>query len=76
MEMHLVSQHAQTVRVEALDLVVDFRRSECIHTENSYKYAPERFAELTEKAGWRGVELWSDPARLFSLHLLEPRHGP
>ena len=27
---------------------------ETIHTENSYKYAPEHFAALAEKAGWHG----------------------
>jgi L-histidine N-alpha-methyltransferase len=73
-EMHLVSLRDQTVRVAGQ--AIHFTSGETIHTENSYKYAPERFAELTEKAGWHGVELWSDPARLFSLHLLEPRRGP
>ena len=73
-EMHLASLRDQTVKVAGQ--AIHFTSGETIHTENSYKYAPERFAELTEKAGWHGVELWSDPARLFSLHLLEPRRGP
>ncbi|MFZ0017731.1 MAG: L-histidine N(alpha)-methyltransferase, partial [Acetobacteraceae bacterium] len=73
-EMHLQSLRNQTVKVAGQ--AIHFTSDETIHTENSYKYAPERFAELTEKAGWHGVELWSDPARLFSLHLLEPRRGP
>ena len=73
-EMHLASLRNQTVSVAGQ--AIHFTRGETIHTENSYKYAPENFATLTEKAGWHGVELWSDPARLFSLHLLEPRHGP
>ena len=51
-------------------------RGETIHTENSYKYAPERFAALADAAGWHSAELWTDPARLFSLHLLEQRRGP
>ena len=72
-EMHLVSLRDQVVRVAGE--AIHFARGETIHTENSYKYAPERFAELAEQAGWRSAELWTDPARLFSLHLLEPRQG-
>jgi len=73
-EMHLMSRRDQMVRVAGE--AVRFARGETIHTENSYKYAPERFAALAEEAGWHCAELWTDPARLFSLHLLEPRHGP
>ena len=73
-EMHLVSLRDQVVRVAGQ--AIRFARGETIHTENSYKYAPERFAALAEQAGWHSAELWTDPARLFSLHLLEPRRGP
>ncbi len=73
-EMHLVSLCDQTVRVAGH--AIHFETNESIHTENSYKYAPDRFAALAEAAGWHSVELWTDPAELFSLHLLEPRRGP
>ncbi len=73
-EMHLVSLRDQSVRVAGQ--AIRFRRGETIHTENSYKYAPERFVALAEAAGWRGAGLWTDPASLFSLHLLAPRRGP
>jgi L-histidine Nalpha-methyltransferase len=73
-EMHLVSVRDQVVRVAGQ--TIRFRRDETIHTENSYKYTPERFASLAEEAGWHSAELWTDPAQLFSLHLLEPRRGP
>jgi uncharacterized SAM-dependent methyltransferase len=73
-EMHLVSLHDQLVHVAGQ--AIRFARDETIHTENSYKYAPEQFAALAEQAGWHSAELWTDPARLFSLHLLEPRRGP
>jgi dimethylhistidine N-methyltransferase len=73
-EMHLVSLHEQSVRVAGH--VVYFARGETIHTENSYKYAPERFAELAHASGWHTVALWTDPEQRFSLHLLEPRQGP
>ena len=73
-EMHLVSRHEQTVSFAGQTL--RFAREETIHTENSYKYAPEHFAALAYESGWHSAELWTDPANLFSLHLLEPRRGP
>ena len=73
-EMHLVSEFDQTVRVAGH--AIHFTRGETIHTENSYKYAPERFATLAQAAGWHTAEFWTDEARLFSLHLLEPRRSP
>ena len=73
-EMHLVSRREQMVSLSGQ--TIRFARGETIHTENSYKYAPEHFAALAEKSGWHTAELWTDPAQLFSLHLLEPRRGP
>ncbi len=73
-EMHLVSLREQAVHVDGQ--VVHFARGETIHTENSYKYAPERFAALAHASGWQTATLWTDPAQMFSLHLLEPRRGP
>ena len=70
-EMHLVSLSDQTVRVAGQ--AIHFTRGETIHTENSYKYSLEGFATLIEKAGWHSMALWTDPAALFSLHLLKPR---
>lgn len=73
-EMHLVSEVEQSVRIAGQTL--HFARGETIHTENSYKYAPERFAALAQQAGWHSTELWIDAGQLFSLHLLEPRRWP
>jgi dimethylhistidine N-methyltransferase len=73
-EMHLVSTRDQAVRVDGH--VMHFERGETIHTENSYKYAPEHFAALATASGWHTAQLWTDPAQLFSLHLLEPQRGP
>jgi uncharacterized SAM-dependent methyltransferase len=73
-EMHLVSQCGQSVKLGGH--TIQFAQGETIHTENSYKYAPEHFAALAQDAGWHSAEMWTDEARLFSLHLLEPRRGP
>lgn len=68
-EMHLVSQRTQTVRIAGTE--VSFAARETIHTENSYKYAPERFRAIVQNAGWQTRLEWQDPAALFALFLLE-----
>jgi len=67
-EMHLVSRRAQTVTVAGRRIA--FACGETIHSENSYKYTEAGFTNLAASAGWRSLKLWTDPSRLFSLHLL------
>ncbi len=68
-EMHLVSTREQTVRVGGPP--IHFAAGETIHTENSYKYAPDEFERLAADAGLRPVMLWADSGRLFSVQLCE-----
>lgn len=42
-----------------------FWQSQCIHTENSYKYTRERFLQLLERAGFGEVRTWTDPSHWF-----------
>ena len=67
-EMHLVSERAQQVRVRGR--VVTFRAGETIHTENSYKYSIEEFQALARSAGFTPEASWTDAERLFSVHYL------
>ncbi|TVR97554.1 MAG: L-histidine N(alpha)-methyltransferase [Rhodospirillales bacterium] len=67
-EMHLVSRRAQRVRVAGCSF--RFEAGESIHTENSYKYSLDRFAALAAGAGWTMADVWTDPARLFSVQHL------
>ena len=67
-EMHLISQKAQTVRV--LGRSFSFRPGESIHTENSYKYSLDRFTALARGSGWTVRESWTDAAKMFSVHAL------
>ncbi|MEO9188616.1 MAG: L-histidine N(alpha)-methyltransferase [Acetobacteraceae bacterium] len=67
-EMHLVSRRAQTAGIDGC--TIRFAAGETIHTENSYKHTPEAFRAIAEAAGWRAERMWTDPARLFSIHLL------
>jgi dimethylhistidine N-methyltransferase len=67
-EMHLVSTLAQRVRIAGEPF--DFAAGETIHTENSYKYAIPDFQALARRAGFAPEAVWTDPADLFSVHLL------
>lgn len=47
-----------------------FAAGETIHTENSYKYAPEEFRALASGAGFETVEEFTDADSLFSVFVL------
>lgn len=64
-EMHLVSCRNQRVRIQGQRF--DFRCGETIHTENSYKYTVQEFAELAAAAGFRQDAVWIDADALFSV---------
>jgi L-histidine Nalpha-methyltransferase len=68
-EMHLESRRRQTVTVAGHSFV--FAEGETIHTENSYKYAPEEFERLAADAGWRRRDLLTDKHALFAVFCLE-----
>lgn len=67
-EMHLVSTRDQRIHVAGREFRV--AEGETIHTENSYKYAPDEFAALASGAGFEPAHCWIDPERLFSIHYL------
>jgi len=49
----------------------DFFAGEKVHTEYSYKYDPAGIAALASGGGFRIVETWTDPERLFAVVYLE-----
>lgn len=71
-EMHLVCERDLVVKIR--DEEISFREGESIHTENSYKYSLDEFAELAERAGFRVARVWTDARSFFSVQLLVP--GP
>lgn len=71
-EMHLRSTHDQTVRVEALDLELRFRRNELLRTEISAKFTPERLDDELRAAGFEPQLAWTEPPG-FRLALARPR---
>jgi dimethylhistidine N-methyltransferase len=70
-EMHLVARTPQRVNIDGEHF--DFVAGESIHTENSYKYSIDEFQTLASQAGFTPVDVWTDAARLFSLHYLRVR---
>ena len=68
-EMHLVSQRAQTVRVPAASIAVRFERGEWIWTESSYKYGADQIVEMGADAGFAARDQWVDEDARFALTL-------
>jgi L-histidine Nalpha-methyltransferase len=71
MEMFVVSTVAQRVDIRAIDLHIALQPGECIWTESSYKYSPERLLRQLEDAGFVTVEQWIDGEAAFALTLTE-----
>jgi L-histidine N-alpha-methyltransferase len=69
-EMHLRCTHDHTATLAGE--TVEFAAGETIHTESSYKYYPEEFAELAAESGLALQALWQDDRRWFSLLYLTP----
>ena len=49
-----------------------FAEGERIHTEDSCKYSVPEFQQLAMRAGFAPSRVWTDDAKLFSIHLLTP----
>jgi len=71
-EMHLVSQRAQTVVVAGQE--IPFDAGQTLRTERSYKYTLSGFAELAGRAGWQVDRVWTDPDQWFSVQYLRAGH--
>lgn len=66
-EMHLEARRALELRWPGGGR--RFAAGERIHTENSYKYAPESFRALLEAAGYQGIRSWTDERGWFAMFL-------
>jgi uncharacterized SAM-dependent methyltransferase len=69
-EMHLESLRHQSVPIEMLDIVVNFREGETIHTENSTKFSMDMVDRMVNNAGLRRERTWFDQQKWFGVHLL------
>ncbi|MBL7490676.1 L-histidine N(alpha)-methyltransferase [Frankia sp. AgB1.9] len=68
-EMRLRSVKAQTVKVTALDLTVEFAEGEEIRTEISAKFDHAMVERELAAAGWRLAQWWTDPDGDYALSL-------
>ncbi|HKV95077.1 MAG TPA: L-histidine N(alpha)-methyltransferase [Candidatus Angelobacter sp.] len=64
-EMHLESQHEQTVWIEDLGRGFHFEQGERIHTENSYKFSLRLIRQLLRRGGFKLEKSWTDPQNWF-----------
>ncbi|HEX4713268.1 L-histidine N(alpha)-methyltransferase, partial [Phenylobacterium sp.] len=64
-EMHLESLKDQQVRVAGRRF--RFAQGETLHTENSWKFTVQGFADLAEKAGWTLETSWLNEEPTFAL---------
>ena len=72
-EMHLVSERRQTVRIPSIGLRIELEPAETIWTESSYKFTRASATGMLAKAGLR-LEAWhTDRERRFALALAAPR---
>ncbi|MCZ9341911.1 L-histidine N(alpha)-methyltransferase, partial [Streptomyces sp. TRM76130] len=72
-EMRLRSRTAQTVKVQALDLVVEFAAGEELRTEVSAKFREEGVRAELAAAGLEPVHWWTDRQGRFALSLSAAR---
>jgi len=71
-EMYIVSNRDQDVRIETMDRTFHFDEEERIHTENSHKYTHEVIEKMAGEAGLHIIRQWQDPRDLFNLTLFMP----
>jgi dimethylhistidine N-methyltransferase len=69
-DSYLIAQRGMRVPIAELALDVRFSVAETIHTESSYKFAPDDVAALAAQSGFRVARMWTDPERRFAVSLL------
>jgi L-histidine N-alpha-methyltransferase len=68
-EMWLRASSSQRVRIDALDMTVDFAAGEEMLTEVSCKFRPQGIADELAAAGLRRIDWWTDASGDFGLSL-------
>jgi uncharacterized SAM-dependent methyltransferase len=69
-EIYIESLIDQRVRIEKLDLEIEFGAGELIHTENSYKYDINGIRALAGQTDFELSRTWLDSQERFSSNLL------
>lgn len=70
-EMHLKSLCEQTVQLKTLELTVELKSGETIHTEISRKFSLSDIQQELQIQGLRPLQVWTDPQNWFGLLLCQ-----
>ena len=73
-EMYLRANRDVLVKLESLDMEVEFKKGETIHTENSKKFTKKSIEDMVKPAGLSIQNWYSDPDGWFSLVLMGLNH--
>jgi L-histidine Nalpha-methyltransferase len=71
-EMHLVAERAQRVRLSTIDMVLDIEAGDDIWTESSYKFTRDSTEAMLGDAGLALDRWYTDDAQRFALALARP----
>jgi len=69
-EMYLRSLEKQIVDIPKADLVLEVKKDELIHTENSFKFTISQIKEMSAMSNFQIQDMWCDEKRYFGLVLL------
>ena len=69
-EMYLRSLEKQIVNIPKADLVLEVKKDELIHTENSFKFTISQIKEMSAISNFQIQDMWCDEKRYFGLVLL------
>lgn len=70
-EMHLESLVKQIVKIQQLNLTLEFAAGETIHTENSYKFNIQDLTHLAEVSRFKLKKSWFDAEKRFASNLFQ-----
>ena len=70
-EMHLVAQSEQAIRIPRAQVDVHLQAGDLIWTESSYKYLPEKVDGLLQSCGFRSTAQWIDRDDGFALTMAQ-----
>ena len=72
-EMYLRSLEKQIVNIPKADLVLEIKKDELIHTENSFKFTISQIKEMSALSNFQIQDIWCDKKRYFGLVLLSKK---
>ncbi|CAN5637188.1 L-histidine N(alpha)-methyltransferase [soil metagenome] len=72
-EMHLISEEDQLVKIKGCKKFFHLSKGESIHTENSYKFTEKIIKQIFSAAGLKEKKKWMDDKKYFSVRMFVKR---